>query len=140
MALTGVAIRKFEVYSLPLEDEVVNGGRIMTPAGEIAQIVRDTPFCYLAYLEFQERPGVARGNHYHTEKYEYLYIIKGQLHAVFKDIDSNETEEMIVETGDLVEIAPRCAHVFYPLEYTMAVEFSPHPYDPTDLHRYEVEG
>jgi dTDP-4-dehydrorhamnose 3,5-epimerase-like enzyme len=140
MSCTKVVITTFPTYTPPMAQPPQDGGRIMTPAGEIAQIVRDQPFRYLASLEFAHRQDVARGNHYHLCKHEFLYVITGKLQAVFKDIDSGETETHIITAGMLVEIAPRCAHVFMPLDYTLAVEFSATPYDPEDAHPYVLDA
>ncbi len=135
MTLSKVTIRKLETKSPPLDS---NGGRILTPAGEIAQIVSGNSFNFLAYIEF-ENSKAPRGNHYHTVKEEFLYVIKGRLRAIYKDIDSGETEEVILETGDLINLKPQCAHVYFALEYTQTLEFSNFPYDPTDTQRYVLE-
>ena len=71
MKLSKVAIHRLELKSPPLGPQ---GGRILTPAGEIAQIVSGPAFKYLAYLEFKADPTVPRGHHYHGVKEEFLYI------------------------------------------------------------------
>lgn len=111
----------------------------MTPAGELAQLVNGEPFRYLAYLEFLHQPPVARGNHYHLIKDEYLYVLHGRLRAIFQDIETHEKATCILETGDLVRTRPGCAHVYRPLAYTQALEFAPTPFDPTDTYSYTLE-
>lgn len=138
--LDKLTIRKLDIYTLPLERPPgEKGGRIQTRAGEIAQVVSGPAFRFLAYLEFQCPPSVARGNHYHTHKDERIYIVTGRLRATCKDIDSGETTSIMVESGDLLHIRPRCAHVFVPLEYSQALEFAPDPFDPTDTYSYMLE-
>jgi dTDP-4-dehydrorhamnose 3,5-epimerase-like enzyme len=134
----GITITPFATYTLPLAQPIANGGRIMTPAGEIAQIVRDQEFRYLAYLAFVAATKQARGNHYHQQKYEYLYVITGRLQAFFADITQGIQEEHILETGTLLEIPPMVAHALLPLEDTQAVEFSATAYDPTDSFPYPL--
>lgn len=135
MNLTKVSIRKLNIKKPPLDND---GGRIITDAGEIAQIVSGEMYRYLAYIEFEENPNIARGNHYHDKKEEYLYIIKGNLKVIYEDVDNNERQEIILTTGDLVIVKPRCAHVYYPLSYTQAIEFSRDPFDPHDTYKYII--
>jgi dTDP-4-dehydrorhamnose 3,5-epimerase-like enzyme len=117
------------------------GGRIITSAGELAQVVNGQQlFTFLAYIEFQSDNDSPRGNHYHSNKEEFLYIIKGKLKAVYKNLETEEMVELLVGEGDLIHIKPGCAHVYYALEYTQAIEFSPHTFDPTDTHKSLVLG
>lgn len=135
-----VQIRKLGLYSLPLSGSLVDGGRLSTPAGEIAQILNGVFFCYLAYIEFLDIPSVFRGDHYHLQKEEFLYIIKGRLQAVYVDVDTAEKGEIVLETGDLINIKPKCAHLYSPLEYTQAIEFSHSLFDPMDTKKYPVSA
>lgn len=136
MLLSKVSVKKLEIQSPPLDSE---GGRILTPAGEIAQIINGTSFNFLAYIEFQYNPKAPRGNHYHEVKNEYLYIVKGRLRAIYHDVDSGIQKETFLEAGNLINIKPRCAHVYFALEYTQAIEFSPNIFDPHDTKKYLVE-
>lgn len=136
--LAKVSIHTLAAYDTPPGEPLADGGRIMTPAGELAQIVSGRTFAYLAYLEFQHQPERGRGNHYHLLKHETLYVIKGHLWACLHDIDTGEQMETPLQTGDMITMAPRCSHVFYPQEYTQAVEFSATPYDPTDTYRHAI--
>lgn len=137
--LAKVAVRRLAIYTLPLTAPLTEGGRILTAAGEIAQLVSGEAFRYLAYLEFLHKPDVARGNHYHQHKTESLYVLTGRLRAVFKDTETEEMQTVELETGDMATIQPGCAHVFVPLEYTYALEFSPQPFDPEDSYSYKLE-
>lgn len=137
--LTKVSIRRLGIYTLPLSAPLTQGGRIMTAAGELAQLVNGEAFRHLAYLEFADKPAIARGNHYHRSKDEYLYVLRGRLQATLQDITTHERATVIVETGDLVRIQPGCAHVYRPLSYTQALEFAPTPFDPGDTYSYVLE-
>lgn len=114
------------------------GGRITSEAGELAQIANGELFRFLAYIEFKPSVSTLRGNHYHQSKVEVLYIISGLLRARYRDIDTGESTELLLETGDLVTIAPRCAHAYLPLEYSQAIELSAEAYDPADTIRHDL--
>ena len=130
-----VIVKRLKIKSPPLK----NGGIFISPSGEIAQIVNGETFDFLAYIEFKYSPEHPRGNHYHTKKEEFLYIIKGKLRAIYLNIDDGEREELVLETGDLVNVKPRCAHVYYPMEYTQTLEFSSSIFDPLDINKQIVE-
>jgi dTDP-4-dehydrorhamnose 3,5-epimerase-like enzyme len=110
----------------------------MQPNGELAQIVSGEAFRHLAYLEFAENATIPRGNHYHNIKEEHLYVVKGTLRASFKNIDSGESLESILEEGSLVTVPPRWAHAYQPLMYSQAIEFANQPFDPADTHKYLI--
>ncbi len=48
-------------------------------------------------------------------------------------MDSGERAEVILETGDMLLIEPRCAHAFSALEYAQAIEASPTEFDAGDF-------
>lgn len=82
------------------------------------------PIRFLTYLEFA--PGKERGNHYHKEKEENLFVINGMLEAKFWLLDdSNEILELTLEPGDIVNVKPQVAHVYVSEEGASAIEFSP---------------
>lgn len=132
-----VQIRRLPITSPPLPE---TGGRIQTPAGELAQVVNGPTFRHLAYMEFLPDSSKPRGNHYHREKTELLYIISGRLRAVYKDLESEERLEVELHPGDLVTVAPHCAHAYYALEHSQAVEMAEHPFDPTDTYPYQLDS
>ncbi len=132
--MMAVVMEKVSVRRLP---EVVppipeGGGRIITGAGELAQIVNGDLYRYLAFLEFQPDPQAPRGNHFHAVKTEHLYIVDGLVRATYLDLDTGETAEVELRRGDLVAVSPRCAHSYTALAYSHAVEFSALTYDPAD--------
>ena len=114
------------------------GGRMISPAGELAQIVNGDPYRYLAFLEFQPDPDAPRGNHFHAVKTEHLYIVDGLVRATYRDLDTEETTEVELTAGDLVVVQPRCAHAYVALTHSHAVEFSPLSYDPADTIAYAL--
>jgi dTDP-4-dehydrorhamnose 3,5-epimerase-like enzyme len=102
----------------------------------LAQIVNGEAFRYLAFLEFQPDPNAPRGNHFHAEKTEHLYIVDGLVRASYLDLDTGETAEVELTGGDLIAVRPRCAHAYVALHHSHAVEFSPLGYDPADTIAY----
>jgi dTDP-4-dehydrorhamnose 3,5-epimerase-like enzyme len=136
MPLAKVTIRTLSLVNPPIPH---GGGRIQSAAGELAQIVNGESFRFLAYIEFKHGAPSFRGNHYHECKTETLYIISGRIQARYFDLDTGESMDSILKGGDLVTIQPRCAHVYYPLEYSQAVEISANIYDPTDTVPYQFD-
>lgn len=132
-----VSVRRLPDVVPPIPD---GGGRIVTGAGELAQIVNGEAFRYLAFLEFQPDPTAPRGNHFHAVKTEHLYIVDGLVRATYRDLDTDETAEVELTGGDLVVVQPRCAHAYVALEHSHAVEFSPLGYDPADTIAYVLAG
>ncbi len=139
--LAGITVRTLETHTLPLAEPLgAQGGRIMTPAGEIAQVVSGPEVRYVAYLEFRVPPPQARGNHYHRVKREHFYVLTGRLQAHFKDLASGETAALELAAGHLLSIQPGYAHAFLAHEYAQAIEFSPQPFDPADTYSYKLEA
>jgi mannose-6-phosphate isomerase-like protein (cupin superfamily) len=128
-----VSVRRLPDVAPPIPQ---GGGRIVTAAGELAQIVNGESYRYLAFLEFQPDPNAPRGNHYHAQKTEHLYIVDGLVRAAYRDLDTGETAEVDLTAGDLVVVRPRCAHAYIALEQSHAVEFSPLTYDSADTIAY----
>jgi mannose-6-phosphate isomerase-like protein (cupin superfamily) len=137
--LSRVQTRTLAVYT-PSADILpgAEGGRIMTEAGEITQLVSGPVVRYVAALEFRYPPPLPRGNHYHQHKHETLYVVYGRLRGIFVDIDTAEQTTVELVAGDLVVIQPRCAHVFVPLAASRAIEFAPEPFDPADSIRFAI--
>jgi len=69
-----------------------------------------------------------------------MYIISGRLRAEYMDLDTGESMKAILQSGDLVTIKPRCAHAYYPLEYSQAVEMSATIYDPADTVTHKLDA
>lgn len=85
----------------------------------------------VAVLEFL--PGATiRGNHFHKQKVENLYIIEGKLKLYCWLPDQPEIEEHILEAGHLITIQPNLAHAYEAIERTLALETGSRSYDPAD--------
>ncbi len=110
--------------------------RIMEERGELVQIVNSECFRHLVYLELK-KGNFFRGKHYHLNRKEVFYVISGKVKALFEDIETKERMEKILKTGDKVTILPKCAHAFFPLEYSQILHFSNEKYEPSDTYPYD---
>ena len=87
---------------------------------------------------FEIRRGYTRGNHYHEKKEEIFYVFLGKIKASFMDMDTLQREERILKKGDRIRVKPRCGHLFYGMEDTLVIEYSPHVYDKEDTHQVKL--
>ncbi|MFH1780311.1 MAG: WxcM-like domain-containing protein [Candidatus Micrarchaeota archaeon] len=77
---------------------------------------------FLRFTEIKERegqvycttskPGVVRGNHYHTQKTEWFTIIGGKALLALKDVNTGETQEIELNSEEpvVVKIPPKVIH------------------------------
>jgi len=89
---------------------------------------------FLAYIEFAE--GLTRGNHYHNKRVEYMCVAKGRLLATYY-LANDPTEKLtkVLNSGDIVRIQPGCVHAYLAQEFSVALEYSPVPFDEADTIR-----
>ena len=104
--------------------------------GEFVQIAYQEEMRHLAVFEIKK--GFSRGNHYHEKKEEIFYIFDGRIRAIFMDMDTREKEEKILEKGDRLRIKPGCGHIFFALEDTLVVEYSPQVFDAEDNYKIDL--
>lgn len=102
-------------------------------------------FVQISYLEaighvacFQVRQGFHRGNHYHKNKEEVLYVLRGTIRAKFRDMTTGQEEEHILREGQKISIQQGCAHVFHGVEDALVIEYSPQYYDKRDAYGVEL--
>jgi len=108
--------------------------RIITDSGELAQIYNSTdPIHLVAYLELVQE--CIRGGHYHLNKDEWIYIIRGEMDLTVQDIDTSEKDNCKVTEGDLIFIGRRTAHSIKTTKAGHAIEFSSRMHDPLDTLR-----
>jgi len=111
--------------------------RLLLPHGELAQFYdSDEAMHYMAYIEL--RTGNVRGNHYHKEKIEFVYLIQGEATLAVEDVHLRERVSMPLRAGDLVRIETEVAHAFRTSTSGHAVEFSKTRFDPADIQRYSL--
>ncbi|WP_238905026.1 hypothetical protein [Clostridium sp. YIM B02506] len=123
MESQGFKIIKLATYNKRLNDED-KYGRIMTEKGELAILPADD-INFLAYCDFIKGKE-PRGNHYHKEKIEYLYVCKGRLKVYIKKAEDSEAEVQTFEIqgGDIVCIETGYTHAVETIEEGYGIEFS----------------
>lgn len=111
--------------------------RLMLPQGEFAILSPSCPTIrFLAYLTFPKDK--KRGNHYHLEKVEFLYVVDGNLRLKVLDTLSKKCETCEVPGGTLVRINPRIAHGYLAIKESYAIEYSANAYNPRDTVSMDV--
>lgn len=90
-----------------------------------------SPMCYLAYITFL--PHTPRGGHLHKTKEENMFIVSGSLKARYWLLSKpEEVLEVLLEQGEIVNIKPGCAHLYYSETGAVALEFSPQKFVEAD--------
>ena len=61
------------------------------------------------------KAGSLRGNHYHKETFQWVYVLSGKIHVCAQE-EGCVVEELIISTGDLILNEPLERHAFKVLE------------------------
>jgi len=133
--------KKVIIEQLPIGGNNNLERRIFSEKGEMAQILNraDEGFKQLVYWELDStKPDQERGHHCHERRIERIYVLTGELELLLKDIESSDSEKVIIKAGNRVTISPRIAHAYRSLMYSQVLEYSPEPYNPIDTHPYKV--
>jgi mannose-6-phosphate isomerase-like protein (cupin superfamily) len=133
--------KKVIIEQLPIGGNNNLERRIFSEKGEMAQILNraDEGFKQLVYWELDStKPDQERGHHCHERRIERIYVLTGELELLLKDIESSDSEKVIIKAGNRVTISPRIAHAYRSLMYSQVLEYSPEPYDSTDTYPYKV--
>lgn len=129
-------MEKVLIEKVPYTRDILGAKRWEEERGEFVQISYKEEIWHLAVFEI--RKGFSRGSHYHEAKEEIFYVVSGKMRALFLDMDTLQKEEYILEKGDKIRMKPRCGHIFYGLEGTLVVEYSPHVYNKEDSYRIDL--
>ncbi len=129
-------MNKVIIEELPETKEIPGAKRWEEDRGEFVQVAYQEEIHHVAAFEI--RKGHTRGNHYHEKKEEIFYVFRGRVKASFMDMDTFQKEEAILEKGKRIKVKPRCGHLFYAIEDTLVVEYSPHVYDKEDTHQIKL--
>jgi mannose-6-phosphate isomerase-like protein (cupin superfamily) len=127
---------KVYLEKLPETKEIDGAKRWEEEKGEFVQISYHEEARHIAFFELKK--GFWRGKHYHKHKEETFYVISGIIRAIFVDLDTQETEELMLSKGDRLRIKTRCGHVFHGIEDSSVVEYSPQNYDKIDAYRIDI--
>ncbi len=129
---------KIYLEMLPATSQIDGAKRWDDEKGEFAQICYQEEARHIAF--FTLKAGFWRGKHYHEKKDEVFYVISGRIRAVFVDVDSKERQDLELVRGHRLRVGVHCWHVFYGIEDSSVVEYSPQDYDKTDAYRAEMDG
>ena len=129
-------MHKWAIEKLPVTKEIQGAKRWEEERGEFVQVAYGEAMRHLAAFEI--RKGYSRGNHYHEKKEEIFYIFQGKIKVSFIDMDSLQKEEKILEKGNRIRLKPRCGHLFYGLEDTLVIEYSPRVYEKEDTYQINL--
>jgi dTDP-4-dehydrorhamnose 3,5-epimerase-like enzyme len=128
---------KVTIEKLPETKEIDGAKRWEEEKGEFVQISYLQEIRHLAFFELKR--GFTRGSHFHKKKDEFFYVIRGRLRAVFLDMETSAKEEHILGKGDRLRVEPGCGHIFYGMEDSLVVEYSPQIYDKEDSYKVDFE-
>ena len=92
--------------------------------GEITDILTKEVIEYVTLITSVE--GAVRGNHYHKETFQHIYMLKGRINVLTQKPGA-EVESVILESGDLVENPPMEAHTMIALEDSEFMVFTRGP-------------
>jgi len=125
------------VFTEPTGPDAPMLKRLLLPQGELAQLYdSEEGMRYIAFLELKAN-GV-RGNHFHRQKREYVYVISGKLEFLAEDLSDRSQITIPVGAGELVIIEVNVGHALRTIEPGSALEFSPSRFDRTDVYRYPL--
>jgi mannose-6-phosphate isomerase-like protein (cupin superfamily) len=129
---------KFDHEHLETFEGVIPGdgpGRLSSAAGELVRFANGGSYQFAVYWDCHPG-GPCRGNHYHLDKTEVMYIISGKLQAAYYDLDIDERIDVELVAGDLVRVRPRLVHSYIALGPTQVVEVATHAYSHSDTYRH----
>lgn len=129
-------MKKVFIEDLPETREPEGAKRWVDEKGEFVQISYREDIGHLAFFELRE--GQTRANHYHERKEEVFYVVSGKIKAVFLDPANGEKETFILGKGMKLRVKTGVGHLFYGIEDSRVIEYSPQYYDKTDAHRIDM--
>jgi len=96
-------------------------------------------FGQVYFVTFQ-KPGVVRGNHYHTRFYEWFGVAQGVLEVFLADVNTGEKVNFVLSGEDnkftRLHIGPYVAHAFRNTSKSaVLIDYCNAVYDPGDSDR-----
>lgn len=94
--------------------------------GFISRLLDDKNVDIKSVLYIERKKGSDGGNHYHKKDSHFIYVLKGKIKYIEKDMgDQNaKTESVILNVGDMVLSKPLFAHTTEFLEDTVFMAFA----------------
>ncbi len=81
--------------------------------------------------------GTVRGNHYHRDSHELVFIVEGEVEVVLQDVNNEDDREtVILKGGEGIEIQTFVLHTMRYLAPTVQISLLDRAFDPSnpDLH------
>jgi dTDP-4-dehydrorhamnose 3,5-epimerase-like enzyme len=128
---------KIQIQTLPITEKFMGQKRLIQDRGELALIEDGKPFQHLAYFSLKKGKGYYRGGHYHRNKVEHFYLVRGKIRVHLVDLDSKMKSTVTLQEGQLATIFPNCAHRFEAEEEAQVIEYYNSMYDPDDDVPYD---
>ena len=94
--------------------------------GEIANIL-DAAIGHIAVI--RSVAGAVRGNHYHKEDDQWIYVVSGRMATRAVDPVTEEKWSYYVEEGQLEYMPPGIAHAYWFPKETVFLNLTPRPRD-----------
>ncbi len=95
--------------------------------GSISDIFYQTSIQHAAIIESLQA-GVVRGNHYHKQTTQSVFVIKGRFRYWWQPVDrSQPPQSVLVEANDLITSPPNEIHTMEMLEPNTFIVFSSGP-------------
>ena len=123
---------KIRIQELPITEDFMRQKRLIQDRGELALIEDGKPFRHLGYFSLKKGEGYYRGGHYHRDKVENFYVVRGKIRVQLVDMDTNKRSTVSLKEGQIVTIYPNCAHRFEAEEEAQVIEYYDSVYDPED--------
>jgi len=120
------------IEKLPNTKDVDGAKWWVEEKGVFAQIAYKEEIRHLAFFELKK--GFFRGSHVHKQKEESFYVISGTIRSIFRDMETLMQEEHILVKGDRIRVKTNCGHIFYGINDSLVVEYSPQEYDKGDSY------
>lgn len=106
--------------------------------GEITNVLEE-PINHVAIIT--SKAGAVRGNHYHPEQMQYVYLVNGKYESVTTDVreENGKKESIVVEAGDLVITPPMIAHAMRFLEDSVFLNLTTGHRDSDEFKEHTVK-
>jgi len=92
--------------------------------GNISDILYKTDINHVAVINTVGGQNIVRGNHFHKETTQWIYVTKGYLWYWYKEVLTGETKFVKVGDGEMVKTPPYEQHALHIFEENQFIVFS----------------
>src|SRR5579862_9205699 len=136
MMLDQIQIEDYTKIDPDMNSPKPNGFKTL-PKGDTAYINPTSDVKFTGIIEFVPNTGL-RGNHYHKEKHEILYIISGKLKAQYWTYDEPQKIKTLIHVkGEKITIPAFIGHAFEAIEHSIVLELTTTNFDIQDTYYVE---